>query len=61
MQHEERQHGMWTQEKGDKEALSVMRRMRLAGQEDEKAEGLREFGELCLIKFAPRSGAGPRG
>lgn len=54
---EDRQRGPWTQEKGDKEALSVIKKMRSAGgEEDEGAEGMREFVELCRIKFSnPRA------
>lgn len=51
---EDRQHGQWTQEKGDKEGLAVIKKMRQGGgEEDEKAEGMREFVELCLMKFGP--------
>ncbi|KAK5119281.1 hypothetical protein LTR85_007637 [Meristemomyces frigidus] len=50
---EDRQHGPWTQEKGDKEGLAVIKKMRQGDEEDEKAEGMREFVELCLMKFGP--------
>ncbi|KAK3684501.1 hypothetical protein LTR37_020213 [Vermiconidia calcicola] len=46
---EERQRGPWTQEKGDKEALGVIKKMREG--DEEAGEGLREFIELCGIKF----------
>ena len=46
----DRQHGAWTQEKGDKEALSVVKKMR-NGAGEEKAEGMKEFNELCQMKF----------
>lgn len=49
---DEREHGAWTQAKGDKEALKVMKKMR--GEGDEVAnvnEGMREFVELCRIRF----------
>ncbi|RMY69461.1 hypothetical protein D0862_14867, partial [Hortaea werneckii] len=64
-----RQHGVWTVEKGEKEALGVMRKMRTSsgnqqqhhhhaktssgggGRSDDKAEGLREFIELCMLRF----------
>ena len=51
---EERQRGAWSQAKGDKEALEVIKKMR--GDEGEAGEGLREFVELCRIKFADGSG-----
>ncbi|RMZ14783.1 hypothetical protein D0864_00086 [Hortaea werneckii] len=51
-----RQHGVWTAEKGEKEALGVMRRMRMGNQNGgggggDKAEGLKEFVELCILRF----------
>ncbi|RMY76761.1 hypothetical protein D0863_01753 [Hortaea werneckii] len=59
-----RQHGVWTAEKGEKEALGVMRRMRMGNQNGggsggggggggggDKAEGLKEFVELCMLRF----------
>ncbi|KAK3111245.1 hypothetical protein LTR53_013700 [Teratosphaeriaceae sp. CCFEE 6253] len=50
---EDRQHGLWTQAKGDKEALLAVKKMRMGdvGEADERAEGMREFVELCLMKF----------
>ena len=49
---EERQHGPWNQEKGDKEALSVIKNIREAGSDNDKTSaGMREFVELCQIKF----------
>lgn len=48
---ENRQHGPWTQEKGDKEALAVMKKMRSGAEEDVRAEGMREFIQLCHMKF----------
>ena len=53
---EERERGVWTQEKGDKEAMEVMRRMRngeggVCGAEEEASEGMREFVELCRMRF----------
>lgn len=51
---EERQHGLWTHEKGDKEALLAMKKMKTTGvgrEDDERVEGMREFVELCQIKF----------
>ncbi|KAK3626129.1 hypothetical protein LTR56_020036 [Elasticomyces elasticus] len=48
---EDREHGPWTQAKGDMEALRAVKKMR--GKDDEMAEGMREFVELCLIKFGP--------
>lgn len=53
---EERQHGPWTQQKGDKEAMDVMKRIRESGGgEDEASEGMREFVELCQIRFGESS------
>lgn len=49
---EDRQRGPWTQEKGDKEALEVIKRTRKGN--DDANEGMREFIELCQIKFANR-------
>lgn len=50
----ERQHGNWTQAKGDKEALDVMKKMReSSGDDGEAGEVMREFVQLCQIKFAP--------
>ncbi|RMY98231.1 hypothetical protein D0860_08545 [Hortaea werneckii] len=57
-----RQHGVWTAEKGEKEALGVMRRMRSGnrgttttsgGGGGDKAEGLKEFVEWCMLRFGP--------
>ena len=49
---EERQRGPWTQEKGDKEALATIKKMRSGdGEPDDLTEGTREFVELCRIKF----------
>ena len=47
----EREHGLWTQQKGDREALAVMRMMR--GSDDERiAEGMGEFIQLCRLHGA---------
>ncbi len=51
-----RQHGRWTQAKGDQEALDVIKRLRRAEDESEEAEGLREFVALCQIKFGETTG-----
>jgi hypothetical protein len=48
---EERQRGMWTREKGDKEALSVMKKMRSGKADDDRAEGVREFVRLVGMRF----------
>ncbi|KAK3675076.1 hypothetical protein LTR78_005010 [Recurvomyces mirabilis] len=48
---EERQRGAWTQDKGDKEALLAIKKMKTGGERDEKAEGMREFVELCQMRF----------
>jgi zinc finger HIT domain-containing protein 3 len=53
---EGRPRGSWTQDKGDKEALAVMKKMRAAapnGLADAKTDGMREFIDLCLMKFGP--------
>lgn len=42
---------MWTKEKGDKEALSVVKNMRSGKEDDDRAEGLREFVRLVGIRF----------
>jgi len=50
----DREHGFWTQEKGNKEALLAIKKMRMGGGEDDRrAEGMREFAELCAFKFGP--------
>ncbi|EME48550.1 hypothetical protein DOTSEDRAFT_118716 [Dothistroma septosporum NZE10] len=48
---EERQRGPWRQEKGDKQALNIVHRMRSGSAEEELVEGMTEFIELCQIKF----------
>lgn len=48
---EERQRGMWTREKGDKEALSVMKKMKSGTTDDDRAEGVREFVRLVAMRF----------
>lgn len=55
---EERQRGPWTQTKGSKEALDVIKRMREGERDDDEAEGLREFITLCQIKFGVKSEGG---
>ncbi|KAI7272279.1 hypothetical protein KC345_g7112 [Hortaea werneckii] len=59
---EGRQHGQWTVEKGEKEALGTMKRMRMGNQRNgggggggDKAEGLKEFVELCMLRFGPEA------
>ena len=42
---------MWTREKGDKEALSVMKKMKNGTADDERAEGVREFVRLVAMRF----------
>lgn len=42
---------MWTKEKGDKEALSVMKKMRAGKDDDDRAEGVREFVRLVGLRF----------
>jgi len=59
---EERPHGPWTQEKGDKEALLIMKKMQEGLENDELSEGLREFVTLCQIKHgSDRAGGQPSG
>ena len=48
---EERQRGVWTREKGDKEALAVMKKMRSGQTDDDRAEGVREFVRLVALRF----------
>lgn len=50
---EERQRGQWTREKGDKEALAVMHKMRGGKADDDRAEGVREFVRLVAMRFGP--------
>lgn len=49
----ERPRGPWTREKGEGEAMGLIGKMRAGPREDELAEGMREFIELCKMKFAP--------
>lgn len=51
MPQEDRQHGMWTQGKGDREALAAVKKWRTGHDEEGMAEGMREFVELCQLKF----------
>lgn len=56
---DEREKGLWTREKGDKEALHVMKTFRGgrdADQGDDSAEGMREFIALCRLRFGHRDG-----
>lgn len=52
---EDREHGRWTQEKGDREAVKMVSRMKDGSgdwrNEDEPAEGIREFVELVKMRF----------
>nr|POE46991.1 hypothetical protein CFP56_00323 [Quercus suber] len=50
-EHSDRPRGLWTPEKGEKDGLTVIKRMREGPVDDERAEGLREFGELCRMRF----------
>lgn len=64
--HEEREHGRWTQEKGDREAVKMVARMREGqgdgrsdgGGDDDVAEGMREFVELVRLRFGEKEGLG---
>lgn len=59
---DEREYGPWTQTKGDKEALSVIKKMRGEGSElDDVSEGMKEFVELCRIKFGGEAGGSRHG
>lgn len=51
---DDRQHGAWSREKGDKEALNVIKKARKVQDETELAEGMREFVELCRMRFGDR-------
>lgn len=42
---------MWTREKGDKEALAVVKKMRSGKEDDDRAEGVREFIRLVGMRF----------
>jgi hypothetical protein len=42
---------MWTREKGDKEALQVMHKMKAGKEDDDRAEGVREFVRLVGLRF----------
>jgi hypothetical protein len=42
---------MWTREKGDKEALQVMHKMKGGKEDDDRAEGVREFVRLVALTF----------
>lgn len=55
---EEREHGRWTQEKGDREAVKMVARMREGSGKDgdDIADGMREFVELVRIRFAEKDG-----
>lgn len=56
---DEREYGAWTQAKGDKEALKVMKKMRGEdGQAGELEEGMTEFVELCRIRFGEEERVG---
>ena len=54
-QAEDREHGRWTQEKGDREAVKMIAKMREGSGDwrsaDEPAEGIREFVELVRMRF----------
>lgn len=51
----EREYGAWTQAKGDKEALKVMKKLRGDDQQlTDLNEGMREFVELCQIRFGDK-------
>lgn len=47
---EDVQHGPWTQEKGDKEGLDTIHKMRESSQALH-AEGISEFVQLCQLKY----------
>lgn len=54
---DERERGPWTQAKGDKEALLVIKRMREGrGELDVASEAMKEFTELCQMKFGEDAG-----
>ena len=58
---EEREHGRWTQEKGDREAMKVIAKIREgsgnAVRSDDATEGMREFIELVMLRFGDRANA----
>ncbi|GAB7362513.1 hypothetical protein MBLNU230_g2833t1 [Neophaeotheca triangularis] len=51
---EDRQYGAWSREKGDKEALSIIKKARSEDDESEMAEGMREFVMLCRMRFGDK-------
>ena len=55
---EQREHGRWTQEKGDREASKVLAKMREGDgtDGDDVAEGVREFVELVRLRFGEKDG-----
>ena len=54
-QSQDREHGRWTSEKGDREAVNMITKMKDGNgdwrREDEPAEGMREFVELVRMRF----------
>lgn len=56
---DEREYGAWTQAKGDKEALEVMKKMRGEDEQlDDLHEGMTEFVELCRIRLGEEESVG---
>ncbi len=53
---DEREHGRWTQEKGDREAVQMVAKMREGGKTDgdDVADGMREFVELVRMRFGEK-------
>ncbi|KAF2768190.1 hypothetical protein EJ03DRAFT_274785 [Teratosphaeria nubilosa] len=58
---EDRPRGPWTEEKGEKEALGLVKSMRKGSEDDERAEGMREFIALCALRFGPEGQGGGMG
>ncbi|KAK5116374.1 hypothetical protein LTR62_007921 [Meristemomyces frigidus] len=51
LENADRQRGPWTQDKGDKEALLAIKKFRTDRVRVEMADGMREFIELCQMRF----------
>jgi zinc finger HIT domain-containing protein 3 len=53
---DEREYGRWTQEKGDREALKMLAKMRVGDGKDgdDVAEGMRDFIELVGLRFGEK-------
>jgi hypothetical protein len=57
---EEMQYGPWSQEKGDKEGIDLMKKMRNAPDEAH-ADGMEEFLQLCQMRFGEQAPSAAQG